>query len=253
MSRAAGQRPASAAELEAITTRGRMLAEYDVVAWAATDAVMALRPPPGTMTHYLARRTGRGWQISFGHFNVARDTFLVVYMAVQNDDNSSFAVTTLNPPLRDTHYLLSAARAADVARSVFHGQDRLYNVAVLPVEGREWWVYLYPAQSQRGVWPLGADARYRVSADGARVLEERRLHNRIIEYGPPPPSRTVAVMTHNAILDEKPEDTDVMMVLRRVPAVPEIVVTKSFAYRIKTDGSITYMGRRQDFTERDRP
>ena len=251
-SRAAGQRPASTSELQAITARGQMLAGYDVAAWTATDQVMALKPPPGTITHYIARRTDRGWRVSFGHLSAARDTFLVVYLTAQEADSASFTITTHDPPLPDTNYLLRAARARDVARSVFHGDERPYNVAVLPADGGEWWVYLYPAQTEEGVWPLGADARYRISADGTRIREERRLHRTIIDYRVPA-GRTPVAMTHKAVLHEVPEDTDVMMVLRRRPSVPEIVVTNSFAYRIDVDGSVQYLGRNADLVRGDRP
>src|SRR2546425_5727457 len=112
--RAAGQ--ASTSELEGITTRGRMLAEYDVAAWTATDEITALNPPAGAITGYVARRGDRGWQITFGHFSAARDTFLVTYVATQLADGPSFTVTVHDPPLPDVDYLLRAARAVEVAR-----------------------------------------------------------------------------------------------------------------------------------------
>ena len=43
-------------ELDAITARGRMLAEYDQASWHGTDAVMALRPDQNLVRGYLARR-----------------------------------------------------------------------------------------------------------------------------------------------------------------------------------------------------
>jgi hypothetical protein len=36
------------AELQAITARGKMLAEYDVASWHATDAVQDLKPKKGS-------------------------------------------------------------------------------------------------------------------------------------------------------------------------------------------------------------
>lgn len=249
---AAGQRPASSSELEAIATRGRMLAAYDAAAWTATDAVTALKPPPGTITHYIAVHAHRGWQVHFGHFNAGRDSFLVAYVAAQDGDNTSFGVSAHDPPLSDTDYIFRAARAADLARSAFRGEERPYNVAVLPAERGAWWVYVYPAQTDSRVWPLGADVRYRISADGSRVHEERRLHKTIIEYRVPT-GRTPVAMTHRAVQDEVPEDTDVMMVLRRIPSVPEIVVTPSFAYHIETDGSVRYLGRNKELRVPTRP
>jgi len=55
------------------------------------------------------------------------------------------------------------------------------------------------------------------------------------------------------VLADVPEDTDVLLVLRRVPSVAEIVVTNSFAYRIEVDGSIRLLGRQADLIGRERP
>ena len=42
-------------------------------------------------------------------------------------------------------------------------------VAVLPAEKDQFWVYVLPAPTKAGVWPLGGDVRYRISPDGAKV------------------------------------------------------------------------------------
>src|SRR5215510_7628279 len=75
--------PASEAELAQITERGRNLADYDVAAWYATDAVMPLKPEEGSVVRYIAKRTGDGWTVAFGRLNDARDKFLIAYEAVQ--------------------------------------------------------------------------------------------------------------------------------------------------------------------------
>jgi len=246
------QQPPSPVELDAVATRGRMLADYDAAARSATDAVLALERSRG-IKHYIVTRSSLGLRVSFGQLNGHGDTFLVGYVAEQRSDQSAFEVSIHDPPLADTGYLLRASRAVDIARSRFQGEQRPYNVAVLPAPAGEWWVYVYPAQSEEGVWPLGADARYRVSMDGRQIREQRILHRRIIEYRPLPPGQAAVAMTHTAVMDEIPEDTDVLLVLRRNPAVPEIVVTKSFAYRIEIDGSIAYLGRKTDLMRSRRP
>src|SRR5215470_18399509 len=53
-------------ELDAITERGRALAAYDQAAWHSTDAVLALKPRGGAVTHYIPRRTPTGWVVAFG-------------------------------------------------------------------------------------------------------------------------------------------------------------------------------------------
>ncbi|MGA8283383.1 MAG: hypothetical protein WB796_01445, partial [Candidatus Sulfotelmatobacter sp.] len=56
----------TAAELRAITARGRMLAEYDVASWHATDVVQDLKPEKGSTRYYIARKSEAGWVVVFG-------------------------------------------------------------------------------------------------------------------------------------------------------------------------------------------
>ena len=62
--------PASKAELAEITERGRQLAEYDIAAWHATDAVLAMKPAEGSIARYIAMKTDSGWAVAFGRFNL---------------------------------------------------------------------------------------------------------------------------------------------------------------------------------------
>jgi 8-oxo-dGTP pyrophosphatase MutT (NUDIX family) len=65
-------------ELDAITTRGRLLAEYDQAAWHATDAVVALHPDQSAVRGYLARRRADGlWEVVFGRLDPARNAFVI--------------------------------------------------------------------------------------------------------------------------------------------------------------------------------
>src|SRR5688500_15484404 len=65
-------------ELDAITARGRLLAEYDQASWHATDAVMALRPDVSAVRGYLARRRSDGlWEVVFGRLDGSRENFLI--------------------------------------------------------------------------------------------------------------------------------------------------------------------------------
>ena len=67
----------SEAALAAISERGILLAGYDTAAWRATDAVMTLHPPEGTVSRYIAQKTAKGWVVAFGRLNAAKDKFLV--------------------------------------------------------------------------------------------------------------------------------------------------------------------------------
>ena len=222
-------------ELDAITGRGRALVAYDQAAWHSTDAVLALKPRDGAVTHYVPRRTAAGWDVAFGHLAEGGDAFIVEYEAKAKSENGPFAAAAVKPARRDTDYFLHAVRAIELAKGDFQFLNRQYNVAALPIEGGEWWVYLMPAQVKPDVWPIGGDGRYRISADGRRIVEKRQLHKSVIEQ---PTQKNVAASVHTHILSDLPEDTDVFLVLSRRPAVPEYVGTRNFIYVIKTDGSI---------------
>jgi hypothetical protein len=223
-------------ELAEITARGRALAAYDFASWHGTDAVMALKPTEGSVRRYIARSTPNGWVVAFGRLTAARDTFLVAYEAVrtaQSGEYEGFTGVAHAKPIVDTDYYLHAARALDTASADFGAVQRPYNVAALPTAYGNWYVYLYPAPTISGVWPLGADTRYTISA--------------VIEFGArrmqaPAPGATIEAGSHTAVLAEIPEDTDVYHVITRTPRVPEYVMTDHFVYKIDIDGKINYLG-----------
>ena len=240
---AAGQRnaPATVAELAEITGRGRLLAEYDAAAWHATDAVVALSPPEGSVARYLARKTDAGWVVVFGRFNEKRDKFLIAYEAVQTGSPSEFKAKKHDPPKETTDFYFFAAKAVDTALADFKGQNRPYNVALLPAKADGFYVYVVPAQTQQGVYPHGGDVRYLMSQDGSRIVEKRRLHNSILEMGAPGNTKELAGGFHTAVVDDIPEDTDVFYVLTRKPAAPEWIGTRKYIYRVEVDGTIKYI------------
>jgi hypothetical protein len=224
--------------LQGITERGRLLAEYDQASWHASDALMALSPAPTAeeVQGYVAHRTRDGWVVDFGRLSEDRSAFLVAYEARPTGSPGTPSVQPFRPARARGGFVAAAARAIELATRDFGARARPYNVAALPADGGEVWVYLLPAQIEDGVYPLGGDVRYRVSPDGERVLEKRILHASILEMGPPPEG--VVTGTHTAIVDDIPEDSDVYFVLARRPALPEVVVTEHYLYSIARDGSI---------------
>ena len=234
----------SATEQAAITERGRLLAEYDTAAWQATDAVMAAHPKADASGRYVARKTEAGWVVDFGRLNSTGDKFLVGYEAVQVGSSAKFEVRSFDPMMEDTGWNLSAAKGIKTATRDFGGTDRRYNVAVLPAGRMEMYVYLYPAQVKVGIYPLGADVRYRLSPDGSKVIEKRQMHKTILERAPPTdPSESIAGGYHTHVLSDLPEDTDVMLVLTRQPRVPETVGAGAYVFTVAVDGTITVADR----------
>lgn len=180
---AASSKP-STAELAAITARGVLLAEYDKAAWQATDALKAAHPLESRMGRYIARKTEAGWVVDFGRLNEDGDKFLLAYEAAQAGNAAHFEVKGFDPVREDTGWNLAAAKGIEIAIPDYNGASRPYNIAVLPAERDSMYVYLYPAQVKAGVYPLGADVRYRVSQDGTKILEKRQMHKTIIESNP---------------------------------------------------------------------
>jgi hypothetical protein len=239
--------PPSKAELAQISERGRQLAQYDVAAWHSSDAVIALKPEVGAFVRYIAQKQGDAWTVMFGRLNEQGDKFLIVYEATQGATPKEFSVKKHSPEKEDTGFFLSAAKALDVALADFTGPHRPFNVAVLPAASNQFYVYVVPAPTKRGVYPLGADVRYLISADGSKIVEKRQLHKAIIEFTSPEGENKLAAGFHTAVLDDIPEDTDVFHVLARKPSVPQYIGTKQFVFRVETDGTINYLMTQEAF------
>jgi hypothetical protein len=251
--------PPSKEELAAIAERGRQLAAYDDAAWKASDIVKARKPKGGSVVRYIARQTDGGWEVAFGRLDEGGDAFLIAYLLTPGKEAGSFAVEEYDPPRADTGFYRGAARSIDTALgdfiAHFEGEQRPYNVAVLAAPESRFWLYLVPAPTKPGVWPIGGDVRYLMSPDGAHIVRKRTLHKAIIEKELPPKdqdSRAVMGM-HSHVLDIVPEDTDVFHVLVRKPKVPELVVTDAFAYQVDVRGEITLLGKTENLLKKKPP
>lgn len=227
------------AELAAITNRGRMLAEYDVAAWHATDAVTALKPAQGVLARYIARKTDAGWTVAFGRLDEAQNEFLVVYEARQVVGSKKFTVQTNDPPYSDRGFDYIAAKGIQLCLKNSHLEKRPYNTYVLPVESGGFYVYILPAQTDPDIYPLGGDTRFTLSPDGSEIIETRQLHKAILDVKHSASTgKKPAGGFHTHVLTDVPEDTDVFHVLRQIPALPEFIATKSGNYVIETNGTI---------------
>jgi hypothetical protein len=224
-----------------VTARGRALYEYDQASWHSTDAVQALSPPNTDVGRYIARKSDTGWKVAFGHLSEARDKFLVAYEASQGATLQEYTVKKLDPPLEDKSFYLAAAKALDTVLKDFRGEKRPYNVAVLPATSDQLYVYVLPAQTKTGIYPLGGDVRYLLKSDGEAIIEKRQMHKTILENdlsAGSKGSKSIAGF-HTHVLSDVPEDTDVFYVLTRQPPQPEYVGTMNKKiYVINPDGTI---------------
>ena len=231
-------KPLSDSELAGIITRGRFLAEYDFASWHATDAVVALKPPQGVVSRYIARKTDVGWVVVFGRFNETKDAFLIAYEALGSSPKA-FSVKTYDPPQKDTGFFYIAAKGIQISLENSHLEKRPYNTYVLPSDSGQFYVYVLPAQTAADVYPLGGDTRFLVSADGSQIIETRPLHKTILEvkHSAPAGKKPVGGF-HTHVLTDTPEDTDVFHVLRQSPPLSEFIGTKRGNYKVETDGTI---------------
>jgi len=234
----------SSFKLLEITRRGRLLAEYDKAAEQATDAVLAQFPEArkGRFHQFLANKNVGGWTVSFGTLSSDNKSFGIAYDAVEDRSTGKYKIIDYTPPKEDTSGLLNEARAIKTCLVVFPPNGRTNNYAILPASEGHMYVYIYPAQTAPGIYPLGADLRYVVTADGNTILESRRMHKGILEVPPPPFGQPPVMGVHSAVMADIPEDTDVFYVLHRKPNIPEMIATPRFVYQIEKDGSIKYLG-----------
>jgi len=229
-------------EWAAITERGRMLAQYDVAAWHATDAVEVLKPERSVAPVYIAKQVEFGWEVAFGRLNDKRDRFLIVYQASQGAKPNEFTVKKLDPPSEDQGFYLVAAKAIETAAQDFGKPGRPYNTYVLPAPKNQLYVYYLPAQTTDGVYPLGADVRYLLAEGGNSILEKRQMHKTILEFDVRDAAGKIKKIEsgiHTHVLSNGPEDSDVFYVLARKPSIPEYVGTlDGKIYVILVDGTI---------------
>jgi len=192
---------------------------------------------------YIARKTDAGWVVVFGRFDDTKDAFLIVYEATQRSGSTAFDVKTYDPPQRDTGFFYVAAKAIGISLENSQLERRPYNTYVLPLDSGQLYVYVLPAQTVAGVYPLGGDSRFLLSADGSNIVETRRLHKTILEVNrsAAPPGAKLAGGTHSHVLTGTPEDTDVFHVLRQKDPLPEFIGTSAGVYKVETDGTIEHV------------
>jgi hypothetical protein len=232
-------------QLAEISARGRALAAYQRAAWMASSQLVATNPDLTSFQRYVAYRADSGWVVAFGRMNSERDTFYVSNIAIpaavkgQRVD-SLFEFQRFTEPGPDTDFLVRAVRAMDLAVAALGRTTRAYSASAIPADKGDWFVYLTPAADVASVAPFGDDVRYRISADGERVLETHRMHVGLVEADRSAPEGAARLTAgrHRTALHDLPEDSDVYHVLTRRPQVPEVVTTRHYQYVIGVDGSI---------------
>ena len=237
-----GQTPPTDSTLAAITARGRMLQQYDIAAWHGGDAIMALHPQPGEVTVSVAVRNPDGsWLVNYGRLSEKKDTFYITYRATQVNADSVFTAARFAAPLPQVGALREMALAIETATRQFGRVNRPYNSYIVPAPAGGYWVYFLPAQTDSRTFPLGGDIRYRILG-GTTIADSARFHRTILErVTGTAPDGSKQVASFHTSFDSLPSETDVFVVLRQSPKLPELVATKNFTYQIDIDGTITWV------------
>lgn len=240
--------PVSQAQMDEISARGKLLERYDQIAWHATDAVMALHPPSDAIRGFVVSFRNNNWICAFGRLNENKSGLIVAYETVNDAQNDVTAQRAFAVNQTDSGELFHEFLAMDTARTAFGPQTQAFNDAVLPAHDGQFYVYFYPGSTDSNVILMGGDVRYLVSADGQKILETRKLHASIRkEEVHPKGIQKVEMAFHTMVLSDVPEDTDVMYVLMRHPAVTELVASQKFIYQIDANGDIKFLGDTKKF------
>jgi hypothetical protein len=230
--------PVPAARLKAITTRAKLLVEYENAAGPASDTVLALKPADNEVTNYFLRKTGDAWTAVFGRLNDHQDKFLIAYEATKGTDDTQFTARKVTPPKEDAGFCLAAARAVAAASKILAPADTRYNTYVLPAPSDQVYVYFMPAQVRRTIYPWGADARFLYSKDGTKLVQKWQVHPKLMQDEYDAQAAQTGVSAHSHAQGDLPEDSDVYHVLIRKPSREEYVRTNKGVFVIATDGAI---------------
>lgn len=238
-------RPAADQELAAISKRGQILAQMQTLKDSATDLLLTKKQQhldcattAGAELSVLVQLPPYGeTKVVYGRLGASQDTYLIDFVVTGNKGN--MAIKTFSTALRDNEYFWDAARALSRARQSTGGWPGSYLVLPLDKNHKRFYVYLYPRDKGK-TYLLGGDKRYKVILDGdsAQIAETKQLHRATLTYQV---KKNARFSYHSAVVDDKPEDTDVLHVLTRKPCLPELVSTANYLYRIETDGQIRFV------------
>jgi hypothetical protein len=218
------------AELQAAVARaeflGRQMYLHDRAAWLATDAMLAdkrMRKLKEQIGGWLTEPSAHGIRVMF----ISRDDTPVRLYEVEMDESERLSEATIASaePLTAEHLAQLRARALTTSQTRM-SCARTYNAVSMPsADGIR--VYLMPAFSEHGVYPLGGYHLYKTDMRGETLLESRKFSNSCIEHrdsakGVPKGAKAAyGMFTH--LLD--PQPTEVHVFVSLYAKVPLMIMT----------------------------
>lgn len=225
--------------LHEISKFGKLLYEYDMACYMATDSLRATNPDISLMGLFIAENGKDSWKVGFGKLNSAGDKFLLAYEVRVNYNEKKVKIIKHSPVFETTGFYYAAAKAYKAAVEKFKPQTESVNYAFLPKDENSVYVYFYPAQEDTKSYLLGGDARYTYDINGQKITEEMPLHKSILKMPMDLPKelegRDASTIT-SAIVTKSFVETDVMYVLYRRFKAFHYVGTGNFIYKLNEDG-----------------
>jgi hypothetical protein len=222
---------------------GQALYAYDRAIAVAETAVLALAEVEDpseliALGRFVAVPTEDGWSVAFGHYDEEVDDFIV---AIQATVNPGFAVTHVeildHPEARGSAYR-DAARGIRAAVERFEFRGGAYHFAVAPTGEGDLFVYVLPAQTEPGHYPLGGDARYRFDPASRTITEEVVLHESLQMMVSEVDGELVSGTFSLALNRLLPAETAVFLAMHRQPAIPHYVLAGDWVFAIDPNGLI---------------
>jgi len=229
-----------------------LAASMDALKGSKIKSGSVIRETDGENFSSLVELNQKGFRTAFGRLGGEKQCYFIDFL-VEGEWQDAAAKSPrtgepifLSPPQEDQSRFLAMARALSLVKEEKAKllPYRNHHYAVLPdTQPDSFFVYFYPAPKVKDTYFLGGDLRARV--EGNRVKEWRPMHRSILSY----PHATggkkqiePVMGVHSAVMDERPEDSDVMHVLLRKPSTGEMVITKTYLYEIEKSGKIKYRG-----------
>lgn len=227
--RAVAAKPIAADTQAAVTQAeflGRQMYLHDRAAWLATDAMLAdkrMRKLKASIGGWVTEPSAHGVRVIF----VSKDTPSRRLYEIDVDEGERISEATLESPAPLAAEHLGQLRARDLAAAQsFMMCAKQYNVVVMPSsEGQR--VYLMPAFSELGVFPLGGYHLYEVDGAGEKILSSRTFskgcmaHNDAPKGLPKGATPSAGMFTH--LLD--PQPTEVHVFVSLYAKVPLMIMT----------------------------
>lgn len=167
-----------ATEIAEAERLGRIIHDYDIAAWVATDLLVErVGDLRGKVTGWIVEDEGKGERVLF--YRGSNGLFMPAYsMTVENGKASdvSFKAYAENDALTPTQTAMIKARERGLATGV-SGCSKSYNTVVIPDEAIGYLVYVLAATTDPTTVQIGGHLRHDVDASGENVVGFRKFTN----------------------------------------------------------------------------